>query len=167
MSGHAVMHVPKAPRQTLQELHRARRIIVSRRVDNQLIELPVETHEDDVVVRPRGLFHSTRDGQEALLFLLGRALGTGAAQESFNFPPRLQHAKLAVRIDLRDQNSLARQDGDETLERKLLQRFPDRCAPDPERRKSLRSRVSSPSCRARGFWSRRDRKSTRLNSSHT
>ena len=126
------MHVPKAPRQTLQELHRARRIVVSRRVDNQLIELPVETHEDDVVVRPRGLFHSTRDGQEALLFLLGRALGTGAAQESFNFPPRLQHAKLAVRIDLRDQNSLARQDGDETLERKLLQRFPDRCAPDPE-----------------------------------
>src|SRR5260221_4328506 len=128
------MHVPKAPRQTLQELHRAPRIIVWRRVANQLIELPVETHEDDVVVRPRAFFHSPRDGQKALLFPLGPALGTGAAQESFNFPPRLQHAKLAMRIDLRDQNSLARPDGDETLERKLLQRFPDRCAPDPERR---------------------------------
>src|SRR5262249_40469812 len=60
-------------------------------------------------------------------------LAAGAAKELSNFPPRLQHAKLAVRIDLRDQNSLARQDGDEALERKLLQRFPDRCAPDPER----------------------------------
>src|SRR5258708_3142179 len=138
------MHVPKAPRQTLQELNRARPIMVSRGVDNQLIERPVETLEDDVVVRPRGLFHSTRDGQEALLFLLGRALGTGAAQESFNFPPRLQHAKLAMRIDLRDQNSLARQDGDETLERKLLQRFPDRCAPDPERRRKRLLRQDLP-----------------------
>src|SRR5437660_12348526 len=120
------MHVPKAPRQTLQELHRARRIVVSRRVDNQLIELPVETHEDDVVVRPRGLFHSTRDGQEALLFLLGRALGPGAAQESFNFPPRPPPAKLAVRVDLPDPKSPARQGGGETPARKPLQAFSGR-----------------------------------------
>ena len=61
--------------------------------------------------------------------LLG-ALGAGAAQQALDLAPHLEHQELTARIDIGDENALARQDGDQPLARQPLQGFADRRAAD-------------------------------------
>src|SRR5713226_8323185 len=70
-----VMNVPEAARQALHEDHGAGNELVARRFEAEQIELPVEAHEDRVIVLAPGFLHSSRNRGE------GRALGGGG-------PPR-------------------------------------------------------------------------------
>ncbi len=130
-----IMHVPEAPRQPLQQLHRARRVSVMRGFDHKPIELAVEPHESDIVVGLGGAVHAAGDFLKFSRCSLGRAFGAGAAQQPLELAAHFEHQKLMPRIDVRNQNALARQDDHQTLMRQPLQRFAHRRSPDPEGRR--------------------------------
>ena len=73
-----------------------------------------------------------RDLEQLLALLLRRALGARAAEQALELAAHLEHQQLIARIDVGDQNALARQNGDQAFAREPLQGFADRRAADLE-----------------------------------
>ena len=88
--------------------------------------------KDDVVVGLGRAIHAARDLQQLLALVLVRALGPGAAEQALDLAPHLEHQQLIARIDVGDENALARQYGNQAFARQPLQAFADRRPADLE-----------------------------------
>ena len=105
------------------------------RIDHQAVELAVEPHEGNVVVGFGGAIHAVGDVLQLLSLLLGGPFGASPAEQTLQLAPHLEHEQLIARVDIGDENALARQDSDQTLAGKPLQRFANGRAADLERRR--------------------------------
>src|SRR2546430_13207331 len=130
----AVMHVPETTRKALQKLHRAGRIVVVRRLDQQAIELAVEPHEGDVVIGLGTAVHALRDLQQLFALVLVRPFSPRPAEQALDLAPHLKHQQLIARIDIRDENTLARQYGNQAFACQPLQGFADGSSADFDHR---------------------------------
>ena len=90
----------------------------------------VEAHEADVVVLARRLLHTIGDAQELGPLFFGGAYGPSAGKQAFHLPSNLQQEQLLARIDLGNQDTLARQNHDQAFAGEPLQGLADRCAAD-------------------------------------
>ena len=101
-----------------------------RRVHHELIEFAIEPHEGEVVVVLCRLVHAAGDALEPRALHRGCPLRAGAAQQPFELAPYLQQQQLVARIDVGNQNALARENGNEPFAGEPLQRLTDRSAPE-------------------------------------
>jgi hypothetical protein len=95
------VHIPEAPRQSLQKLHRARGKIIVCRFDHQPIEFAVESHKGQVVFSLGGAVHALRDISQLRALLFGRALGAGTAEQPLDFAANFKDQQLTTRINVR------------------------------------------------------------------
>ena len=129
----AIVHVPEPPRQPVNEFHRVLRIGVAARIRNEFVELAVEPHEGDIVLRDRGLEHALGDLVKPAPVASARALRRQPCHQPLEFPAHDQQFELALHVDVRHHHAPPRDDHDEPLPREPLQCFPHRRAPDAER----------------------------------
>ena len=79
--------------------------------------------------------HAAGDVLQLLSLLLGRPFGASPAEKTLQLTPHFENEQLITRVDIGNENALARQDSDQTLAGKPLQRFANGCATDLERRR--------------------------------
>ncbi len=93
-------------------------------------------------LRLRRVVHLAGDVLQLIALRFAGALGAGAAQEPLELAADLEHQQLRARIEIGDQNALARQDGDEPLARQPLQRLADRRAAEAVARRQQSARTA-------------------------
>jgi len=96
-----------------------------------MIELAVEPHEVYIVIGRRGFFESGRQPGEACAFLgASRASPHFGTHEALHLPARAQQLELFFDVNLGHEQAALRQDHDQVLARKPLNRLANRPAAD-------------------------------------
>ena len=88
---------------------------------------------------------------ELLSLLLRRPFGAGPAEQALELATHFEHKQLITRVDIGDEDALARQNGDQSLASKSLQGFSNRSAANIERRREHLFRQHLARLEAQGY----------------